>query len=46
MIYDPDLKALLARLVDALEEARLTVDDLARDLASGEWQRLPPPRRH
>jgi hypothetical protein len=46
MISDPELKALLAKLADALEAARVTVDDLARELASGRWQRPPPPRRH
>jgi hypothetical protein len=41
---DPNLKALLARLVDTLEVARVTVDDLARDLASDRWQGLSPPQ--
>jgi hypothetical protein len=41
---DPNLKALLARLADTLELARVTVDDLARDLASHRWQGLPPSR--
>jgi hypothetical protein len=40
---DFHLKALMARLVDALEVTSLAVDDLARDLEEGRWQRVPLP---
>jgi len=46
MPSDPDLEALLAALVNALEAARVAVDDLARDLASSRWKELLPPRHH
>ncbi len=41
---DPELRALLVRLVDTLEVTRITVDDLVRDLTSDRWQGPPPPR--
>jgi hypothetical protein len=43
MLSDPDLEALLAALVNVLEAARVTVDDLVRDLASDHWPGLSPP---
>lgn len=43
---DPALKALLSALADTLEAARVTVDDLARDLGPGHWRGLPLPHSH
>lgn len=42
---EPSLDALVATLADALGRARMTVDELAHDLVSERWQRLPPAGR-
>jgi hypothetical protein len=40
-VPDPEFRALLVKLVDALRVTSSTVDDLVEDLTSDRWERSP-----